>query len=106
MVVVLLWHRLEWGFEEWIHEVTFFNFWNGTYVIISGSKLYTYIIKSVKNNLIFCNDKSCFSHGFDVSFGVLCHQKKINLWLAFGTFLAVKNISFVLFFLLYCESID
>jgi hypothetical protein len=42
MVVVLLWHRLEWGFEEWIHEVTFFNFWNGTYVIISGSKLYTY----------------------------------------------------------------
>ena len=33
---VLLWNRIEWGFEEWIHEVMFFNFWNGTYIVLSG----------------------------------------------------------------------
>ena len=32
----LLWNRIEWGFQEWIHEVMFFNFWNGTYIVISG----------------------------------------------------------------------
>ena len=37
MMIVLLWHRMTWGFSEWIHEVTFYNFWNGTYVVISGT---------------------------------------------------------------------
>ena len=34
----LLWHRCEWGFQEWIHEVTFFNFWHGHYVVMAGKK--------------------------------------------------------------------
>ena len=37
--IVLLWHRGTWGFQEWIHEVTFYNFWNGTYIVISASIL-------------------------------------------------------------------
>lgn len=36
MLIVLLWHRIEWGFDEWIHEVIFYNFWNGTYIVMSG----------------------------------------------------------------------
>lgn len=39
MVIVLLWHRLTWGLAEWVHEITFYNFWRGTYVVISGSVL-------------------------------------------------------------------
>jgi hypothetical protein len=40
--VTLLWHRIEWGFKEWIHEVTFFNFWHGHYVIMAGTKHHSY----------------------------------------------------------------
>jgi hypothetical protein len=36
---VLLWLRIDWGFEEWIHEVTYYNFWNGAYILMSGSVL-------------------------------------------------------------------
>ena len=36
MIVTLLWHRCEWGFQEWIHEYLFINFWNGTYIVITG----------------------------------------------------------------------
>merc|ERR1712223_456676 len=39
MTIVLLWHRLTWGFSEWYHKVNFYNFWNGTYIVISGSCL-------------------------------------------------------------------
>ncbi len=39
MTGVLLWLRIDWGFEEWIHEATFYNFWNGVYFIISGAIL-------------------------------------------------------------------
>ena len=35
MAIVLLWHRITWGFAEWIHEAWFYNFWNGTYVVIA-----------------------------------------------------------------------
>ena len=45
MTIVLLWHRFTWGFKEWIHEIFFFNFWNGTYVIITG--------KCIVNRYIF-----------------------------------------------------
>ena len=39
MICTLLWHRIEWGFQEWLHEITFFNFWNGSYIVISGAVL-------------------------------------------------------------------
>ena len=32
----LLWVRIDWGFQEWIHETAFYNFWNGAYVLMSG----------------------------------------------------------------------
>ncbi len=35
-VCFLLWLRIDWGFKEWIHEVTYYNFWNGVYVLLSG----------------------------------------------------------------------
>ena len=38
LIVTLLWHRCEWGFQEWIHEYLFINFWNGTYVVITGKQ--------------------------------------------------------------------
>ena len=40
MTIVLLWHRFTWGFAEWIHETTFYNFWSGTYVIIAGKQYF------------------------------------------------------------------
>lgn len=34
---VLVWLRIDWGFEEWIHEASFYNFWNGVYFMLSGN---------------------------------------------------------------------
>jgi len=42
---VLLWHRIEWGFEEWVHEVAFFNFWHGTYAVMAGENEIEKIIR-------------------------------------------------------------
>ena len=38
----LLWNRIEWGFQEWIHEAMFFNFWNGTYIVLSGKSMISF----------------------------------------------------------------
>lgn len=35
-LALLLWLRIDWGFTEWINESAFYNFWNGTYVMMSG----------------------------------------------------------------------
>eukprot|EP00096_Caligus_rogercresseyi_P016108 TRINITY_DN8655_c0_g1_i1.p1 TRINITY_DN8655_c0_g1~~TRINITY_DN8655_c0_g1_i1.p1 ORF type:complete len:377 (-),score=46.22 TRINITY_DN8655_c0_g1_i1:111-1241(-) len=39
IICVLIWLRLDWGFQEWIHEMAFSNFWNGTYVTFTGTIL-------------------------------------------------------------------
>ena len=33
---ILLWLRIDWGFEEWLHEAYFYNFWHGVYFLLSG----------------------------------------------------------------------
>ena len=33
---ILLWVRIDWGFEEWLHEAYFYNFWHGVYFLLSG----------------------------------------------------------------------
>ena len=38
---ILLWLRIDWGFEEWLHEAYFYNFWHGVYFLLSGETILT-----------------------------------------------------------------
>ncbi|XP_040570127.1 uncharacterized protein [Lepeophtheirus salmonis] len=37
IISVMIWLRIDWGFQEWIHEMAFTNFWNGAYVLFTGT---------------------------------------------------------------------